>query len=199
MSKDFTITIDDKLYEKLQKQFNEIGIDFDKGVNYVLSSFVDDNITPMVTPKTQRTRNSSNRNITYIENDRVSKTIAERLFQKNDCVIFNTYTYASRGKSGSSSSEIYWANPRLEFVNKDWSIVLNDKKESQIYLLNIPKDSFDKQAFVVRPDKPELIDMRIRCDDSYYRDLASGTSLRDYLIAIIDYSDFDNPIFTRIK
>ena len=196
MSRNYTITIDDKLYEKLQNQFSEMGIDFDEGVNYVLSFFVDDNITPITVPKV---KNNSNRNISYNENDKVSKVIAERLFQRNDCIVFNTYTYASRGKSGSSSSDIYWANPRLEFVNKDWSIVLNDKKESKLYLLNIPKNSFNKQAFIVRTDKPELIDMRIRCGDHYYRDLASGISLQDYLIAIIDYSDFDSPKFTRIK
>lgn len=195
MSKDLTISVDDRLYEKLQKQFNEFGIEMNEGIKFVLENFVDDtnNIFEQEKPK-KVVRTYQNVDL----DDRVTKTIAKNLFQSNNCLIYGNYTYASRGREGTSSSEIYWANPKFEFLKEDWTIILNDKRISKLYLINIPKNTFEEKDFVSRSDK-YLIDMKIRCDDNQYRDMTSRTPLKEYLIASIDYKDLQKPTFTKLQ
>lgn len=189
MAKELILNITDELYKKLEKQFEELEIDFNDGLKFVIESFVDDNVN--LKPKKIEKQN-------FYYKERMTKSIAKDYFIKFNCVIHENYTYASRGREGSSSANIYWANPKFEYVYVDWTIILNDNRESILYLLDIPKNSFSEKDFVSRSDR-NLIDMKIRCNDNQYMDLASQNSLKKYLIASIDYGDLQNLIFKKIK
>lgn len=194
MLKELILSIDDELYVKLKKQFDEFGMDFDDGLRLVLESFADDSTTLIQYEKPKITEIRRKNDV----NDRVTKSIARNLFLTNNCLIYENYTYASRGREGTSSSEIYWANPKFEFVKENWSIILNDKRANILYLLNIPKNSFMEKDFVSRSDK-YLIDMKIKCNDCQFKDMMSKVSLKKYLVASIDYKDLQNLIFKRIQ
>ena len=69
----------------------------------------------------------------------------------------------------------------------------------KMYLMKIPANSVDKSDVRTRTDKNFLIDLRIQCDDLKFTDLASGFQFHKFLVATINYADFNNMIFTNKK
>lgn len=73
-------------------------------------------------------------------------------------------TYASL-QTGANKK--FWANPKKEFVDQDWDIILNDTESSELLHVHIPAKTFKavtkKQTknFVVRKDKPDVLDINI--------------------------------------
>ena len=189
MSREILIDLDDELYRKLEKQFKEFGVSFDEGITTVLSTFVDDSEGFVVKQEVPRQRERA-----YKEpiGNQMTKSIAKALFERCGYQINKPYTYASRGEIDKTNYDFYWANPNFDCLNDEWSIVLHDKYVKRLTLLRVPEYTFRLENLKRRPDK-DVIDLRIECDNSYYRDIASGKCFKDFYVVTIDYSDMENP------
>lgn len=189
MTKEVVLELDEELIKKLDKQFKELGVDFNEGANIVLSTFVDDSEGFIVKQEVPRQRER-----TYKEpvGNQMTKSIAKMLFERCGYQINKPYTYASRGEVDKTNYDFYWANPNFDCLNEEWCIVLHDKYIKRLTLLKVPEYTFRLENLKRRPDK-DVIDLRIECDNSYYRDMASGKCFKDFYVVTIDYSDMENP------
>lgn len=191
MNKEILIKIDETLFNKLEKQFSIFGVTFQDGVNIVLETFVDDNEGFVLNTKASKNVKKQISNTIKDENQ-MSKAMAIRIFERMGVSIDKPCTYASRGDINKTNYDFYWANPSFDCLEKDWNIILNEKYQKKLTLLQVPKKSFTHNNMKSRTDK-HLIDLRIRCDDNSYYDLGSGNYFKEYYICTIDYSDIANP------
>lgn len=87
-----------------------------------------------------------------------SKAEAINYLKSNGFNVSKCITYASLNEK----KNLFWANPKIEFVNNDWSIILNNQIEGTITLLEIPKNTFSingNKPLKIRKDKPYYIDL----------------------------------------
>ena len=189
MEKEIVLDLDENLYKKLEKQFAELGVDFNEGIKIVLSTFVDDSEGFIVKQELPKQREGD-----YWEpiGKQMKKSIAKMFFEKLGYHINRTYTYASRGDIDKIHYGYYWANPNFDCLNDDWSIVLHDKYAKLLTLLRVPKYTFKLESLNRRSDR-DVIDLRIECDNPNFRDMASGNYFKNFYVATIDYSDMENP------
>lgn len=80
----------------------------------------------------------------------------------------------------------YWANPPLDVLVKDWSLILNDYIEKKLYLLFLPKNSMSLGQLKTRADRPKL-DIQIYYNDRTFTERRSGCSFSRFFVAEIDY------------
>ena len=192
--KEITLELDDVVYEKAKKQFEELGVDIKPGLVYLIEEFVDENSVDCKSNKRQKMTNNE------IQSHKLTKAIAVNLFYGFGEIIDSSYcTFSSRGDIGKSNYNFFWANPNIQLLNNDWYLILNDKYLNKMYLMKIPANSVDKSDVRTRTDKNFLIDLRIQCDDLKFTDLASGFQFHKFLVATINYADFNNMIFTNKK
>ena len=192
--KEITLELDDVVYEKAKKQFEELGVDIKPGLVYLIEEFVDENSVDCKSNKRQKMTNNE------IQSHKLTKAIAVNLFYGFGEIIDSSYcTFSSRGDIGKSNYNFFWANPNIQLFNNDWYLILNDKYLKKMYLMKIPANSVDKSDVRTRTDKNFLIDLRIQCDDLKFTDLASGFQFHKFLVATINYADFNNMIFTNKK
>jgi len=78
-------------------------------------------------------------------------------------IIGDNFSYtAVNDKNG-----LYWINPKVECVDSDWVIALNDQKVKQIKVLRVPKHSFalsketQKGYLLIRKDRPAVLEIKI--------------------------------------
>ena len=107
-----------------------------------------------------------------------SKAIA-LLFQKN-YQLHSCVTFAST----NASSGNFWANPNVEFLKCDWSFILNDIKNRKLYLLDIPKNTFDKTALPLKT--PDLLQISLD-PETLISTYSDRTVFRPYKIAEVSY------------
>ena len=192
--KEITLELDDVVYEKAKKQFEELGVDIKPGLVYLIEEFVDENSVDCKSNKRQKMTNNE------IQSHKLTKAIAVNLFYGFGEIIDSSYcTFSSRGDIGKSNYNFFWANPNIQLLNNDWYLILNDKYLKKMYLMKITANSVDKSDVRTRTDKNFLIDLRIQCDDLKFTDLASGFQFHKFLVATINYADFNNMIFTNKK
>lgn len=192
--KKITLELEDVVFEKVKKQFEELGVDFKTGLVYLIEEFVDEKDVNCKLNKKQKLIDDN------IKSYKLTKSIALNLFYGFGEIIDGSHcTFSSRGDIGKSNYNFFWANPNIQFLNNDWNLILNDKYFKKIYLMKIPANSIDKSDVKTRTDKNMLLDLRIQCDDSNFTDLASGFRFDKFLVATIDYADFDNMVFTNKK
>lgn len=192
MTKEVVLELDEELIKKLDKQFKELGVNFNEGTNTVLSTFVDDS-EGFIVKEPPRKREKTDREPI---GNQMTKSIAKNLFERCGYQINKPYTYASRGEVDKTNHDFYWANPNFDCLNEEWSIVLHDKYVKRLTLLRVPEYTFRLENLKRRPDK-EVIDLRIECDNSLYRDIASGKYFKDFFVVTINYSDMENPIVIK--
>lgn len=114
------------------------------------------------------------------------KKEALQFVKDNGITLGGNVSYAKRQEKKSE----FWLNPRIEMLEKEWEIVLNNQFTSEIIVLRIPAKTFqmkthDKTGFFSRHDKPELIDMNII--DSRFVDRRSKYDLSSYIVRRIKY------------
>lgn len=126
--------------------------------------------------------NKKRGSIKFIEN-KMTKTLAKRLFWNKGQPIFPIVNFSSRNKSGYC----YWSNPSIDVLSEDWSLILNDLDKKKLYLFNIPKNSIDELEVKVRSDRQNLIDLQIMYDDPTFTDNRSGISFKEFFVDEIDY------------
>jgi len=119
-------------------------------------------------------------------NGKITKTMAISMFRHEgyDRYFLGNVTFSS----SNSSTQKYWANPSINYLENDWTIVLNNTEKRELYLLFIPAYSLKESDLVVRADKKELIDIQIQYNDPLFTDTRSKHMFGDYLIATITYN-----------
>lgn len=119
----------------------------------------------------------------FVNTNHITKNIACRMFEDNGNVINRTCTFASKNKTAYN----YWANPNFDVLKQDWSLILNDNINKEIYLFNIPKNTFIDRNFVPRCDIAEKMDIQIMYNDPTFTDNRSYVSFKRYLVDSIKY------------
>lgn len=86
---------------------------------------------------------------------------------------------------------LFWANPKTEFLKENWMLVLNNQISKILYVFYVPKYSFncslrnDGKSLLMRKDKPYYIDLNIDCNS--FIDVRSKISFKEYIIHTIKY------------
>ena len=142
-------------------------------------------------------KNVSNKDISYLaknvnnldkkcedihskSSDDMEKSEAIALLRQKNYIVHSSVTFAS---TNASSGE-FWANANPEYIKDDWSFILNDKTKRQLYLLNIPRNTFKSGTVSVR-DNGRL---DIRLDPNTLRNKAPDKiNFAPYKIAEISY------------
>ena len=115
--------------------------------------------------------------------NQMTKSLAIKSFTSNGNKISKCTTFASKNKTAYN----YWANPSCDYLNYDWSLILNDWENKIIYLFNIPAYSIPEEELVMRSDDPSLMDLQIKYNDPAFTDNRSGISFKPYLVDEISY------------
>lgn len=102
-------------------------------------------------------------------NEKITKSDAILLLRRARHPVYPTVTFASKNKG----AETYWANPNINLLRKDWSIILNDTERRKLHLFNISAGAIPKSLLCVRSDNPELLDIKIQYNNSCFRDIRS--------------------------
>ena len=92
-------------------------------------------------------------------------------------------TFASFNRSGYC----YWANPKIDLLQENWTIIMNDTNNLKLYVFQIPAGAILLYKLKVRNDKPYLIDLQVRYGDGKFTDNRSGMQFAKWLVKIIYY------------
>ena len=111
------------------------------------------------------------------------KTLAIKMFKERGRYIDKNVTYSSKNRTTYN----YWSNPNFAFLNKDWTLILNDWVNHKLYLFRVPRNSISDSELIGRNDQPDLIDIQIQDDNPNFVDIRSGFSFRQFLVDQIDY------------
>lgn len=112
--------------------------------------------------------------------DDMEKSEAIALLRQKDYPVHSSVTFAS---TNASTGE-FWANPNVKFLKCDWSFILNDIKNRKLYLLDIPKNTFDKTTLPLKT--PDLLQISLDSKTliSTYSD---KTDFRPYKVTEVSY------------
>ena len=113
----------------------------------------------------------------------MDKTAAIRLLRRNGHKLNENITYAAR----NGGVDIYWANPEIDFLSNDWSLILDDTHNRTLYLFDIPANSIAPTNLKYRSDKPNLIDLQIEYCDDNFTDTRSNMRFYPFLYADEQY------------
>ena len=92
----------------------------------------------------------------------VSSRAEARAYLENNGITLGRFSY---GKL-SDSQKVYWLNPRTEYLNEDYSLVLNNLEKHELTVIDIPARSLSvtgtgKNVLITRHDRPDVIDLNI--------------------------------------
>ncbi|GHV03763.1 hypothetical protein AGMMS50229_03660 [Campylobacterota bacterium] len=115
--------------------------------------------------------------------NKLNRALAIELCRKNGFNLYGEITFSSKNKS----SDLYWANPNIEFLSNDWWLLLNDYKNNNLHIFDIPANSIRTIQIKTRADKPEQIDLQIKYRDDAFEDSRSGIRFVKWFIKTIPY------------
>ena len=113
----------------------------------------------------------------------IGKSAAIKLLRRNGHLLNGEITYAAK----NSGNDVYWANPNIEFLEKNWFLILDDTNHKTLYLFNIEANSIDPKDIKVRSDQPKKIDLNIEYLDENFTDIRSNLRFYPFLIADENY------------
>lgn len=115
--------------------------------------------------------------------------------EKKEAVQFLLDNGISVGKNTNYSKRqdnrpVFWINPRITAIEKEWYIILNDQFESEIVVFCIPANTFAMKndsgtGLVTRHDHNNIIDLSIATDS--FVDTRSKCDFSPYIIKRIKY------------
>ena len=124
--------------------------------------------------------------ITDQKENEMSKQNAIDIFNKKGYNLKKPITYASK----NSTTNSHWANPRVEFLSKNWNLILNDFIHRTLYLFQIPAFSFQSKQFYIRLSphnrSTRLLNIEITYGDDDFTD-KSGVKFIDYMVGKAGY------------
>jgi len=91
-------------------------------------------------------------------------------------------TFASTNKANG----LFWANPNVNYLNKDWALLLNDRKNKQLHYFRIPKNALQANQLKVRADK-NLLDLQINYDGIDFIDTRSKVRFNKWFVRTEKY------------
>ncbi len=91
-----------------------------------------------------------------------AKRVAKQFLEENGVMLPKSFNYAKRLDLRAE----FWVNPRIEVINQDWTLVLNNQFKNELIVIKIPAGTFKMQSendagLSARKDKPEYIDLKI--------------------------------------
>ena len=113
----------------------------------------------------------------------ISKSEAIALIKNDGLNISGNITFSSR----NSNSLVYWANPNISCILKDWWIILNDFDTKTLYIFHVPAGSIKQNEISLRKDHPERIDIQIEYNNSQFIDIRSKIKFDNWFIKSINY------------
>ena len=96
-----------------------------------------------------------------------------------------TVTYAVK----QDGKELFWANPSIEVLHKEWWLILNNNVTMELFVLKVPENSIGlktkkSNGLTVRKDKPVL---HLYLDTKTLHDHTSGIDFTPYVVKRIKY------------
>lgn len=85
----------------------------------------------------------------------------------------------------------YWANPRIEQLNEEWYIILNNQYKRTLKLLSVPPNTFsaydndNSNRLILRKDRPEMIDLNLQ--EPELVDIRSKADFSNYYLKTLEY------------
>lgn len=159
--------------KELCKQKYDFILDQTKALRNVYETIL--KLTPSssnIRPKrifTVNTIQNRNQQTTINRINRMSKSDAIQIFRTNGFPIMGNVNFASENKNGRK----FWANPKIELLNYDWWLILDDIDKREIHLFFIPAKSISENDICIRSDKTNLIDIQINYNDYSFEDSRS--------------------------
>lgn len=113
----------------------------------------------------------------------ISKKEAIGLFESKGQTVYSNVTFASKNRTAYN----FWANPPIDFLKNNWSLILNDTLARRIYLFNIPAYSIHEGDLETRTDRNYLINLQIEYNDPMFTDSRSKYQFGKYLVDECSY------------
>lgn len=156
-----------------------------------------DSVKPAETNKSKRGRKPKAETNPIVEPNSVKPILAAdgEIASKSDAIMFlekkgisvsDTLTYASFNDKGKG----YWANAKIENLDKDWSLIFNNKETGKLVALRVPAKTLKLsdepgKGLKIRPDKSHLIDLLVNDE---YIDKKSKVDFAPYVVGEFYYS-----------
>ena len=114
------------------------------------------------------------------------KTEAIHYLKDHGVALGKDISYAVR----QANKPDYWINPKVTLLTKEWYIVLNDNKYSQLIVLSVPANAISLKSegspgLITRADRPEVIELTISCDTLI--DRRSGVDFKPFVLQRVPY------------
>ena len=113
----------------------------------------------------------------------LSKSKAIALCTAHQIPLNATVTFASTNRS----IKIYWANPDISVLTKNWSLLLNDKIDRKLHVFNIPAGTIQAKQLRTRADRPQLIDLQIIYGNKDFQDIRSKFKFIPFYVRTLSY------------
>ncbi len=120
---------------------------------------------------------------TATPSSKLSKTGAVALCKKHQIPLNSTVTFAST----NSTSKVYWANPNISVLTKNWTLILNDKTNRKLHVFNIQAGTIQVKQLKTRADKPSAIDLQIAYGNKRFQDSRSKFEFAPYYVQTLSY------------
>ena len=106
--------------------------------------------------------------------------------RQNGIILLDNFNYSKR----QEKKDLFWINPSIEALTKDWNIVLNNQIKSEIIVLFIPANKFNiagkgERGIKVRNDRKHIIDLEINSET--LRIVGSDEDLNQFIVKKIKY------------
>lgn len=175
--------ITEEIYVNAIKVLDDVGLTASLAVNLFLSKVVkEQSISWMFEKKQEYWENNMVNKQSGFEQIRLTKNNAIRKLLNAGIDVKGEVTFASK----NSTQPIYWANPPLDFLLKDWSLILNDCVTKKLYLFFIPKKSMSLAQFKTRDDRDRL-DIQIVYNDPTFTERRGGCNFLGFFTTEINY------------
>ena len=86
----------------------------------------------------------------------------------------------------NASANVYWAEPNIESLNNFWTLILNDFRNKQLHVFQIPANTINEIKFYKRNDTNKY-QMLIKYRDINYTETKSNFKFLPYFIKTIYY------------
>jgi hypothetical protein len=113
----------------------------------------------------------------------LTKGRAISLCKENGIRLNGEITFASKNRTAYN----YWANPDINFLERDWWFLLNDYNRRRLYVFFIPANSIRANQVRVRSDNASKINFQIKYDNDSFEDGPSGIRFARWLVRTIPY------------
>jgi len=117
--------------------------------------------------------------------NKITKNEALQILRRNGISCYGNVTFSSLNKTTPS----YWANPKFTYLERPWTLILNDWVRRKLYVFQIPANSISADELVSRGDldNSHLIDIQIEYNNANFRERRSGYFFKKYLCSEIEY------------